>query len=198
MPTIAPQILEIARDTQCNVFVESGTLRGHSFLRALRSGIFERCYTVEIVPALHKSIAARYSVQPSRQVFLGESHKVFRKQIFPLCSAKDRIFFWLDGHYSAGPTGGANLPCPLLKELEVIRQWCPSRLLVIAIDDTNDFGMRSSETPGLNWPTRAEVEAAAYRINPNFVCLDYTGKGPLQKVFRGVLVFSYRALKEPA
>lgn len=198
MPTIAPQILELARVARCNVFIESGTLRGHSFRRALRSGIFKRCYTVEIVPALYRAAAARYPARPSRQAFLGKSHEVFRKQIFPLCSAEDRIFFWLDGHYSAGPSGGADAPCPLLKELEAIRRWCPSRSLVIVIDDTNDFGMKNPGVPGLNWPTRAAAEAAVHRINPNFICLDYTGKGPLQKIFRGVLVFSYCTPKESA
>lgn len=197
MPTIALQILEIARDTQCNVFIESGTGRGESFQKALESSIFERCYTVELLRSFYKGVASRYPARANRQVFLGESHKVFREQIFPLCSVEDRIFFWLDGHFSGGHTGGRALSQPLLYELGVIRRFCPSKSLVIAIDDTNDFGRSDLEYPGHNWPTRDEVETAVARINPDFVCLDYTGKGPLQKVFRGVLVFSYRALKEP-
>ena len=195
MPAIAPQILKIAKDTQCNVFIESGTFLGQSFQKALKSGIFERCYSVELALGLYKDVAIKYPTRSNQQVFLGKSHEIFRSRIFPLCSSKDRIFFWLDGHFSGGitwigRTRGADSPCPLLAELETIHQCCPSSSLVIAIDDVDDFGMRNSIIPGHNWPTRTEVDAAAYRINPNFVCLDYTGKGSFQKVYRGVLVFS--------
>lgn len=197
MPAIAPQILKIAKRTKCNVFIESGTWIGHSFQKAIKSGIFERCYTVEIVPRFYKTVTALYKTRPSQQVFLGKSHEVFQRRIFPLCSSKDRIFFWLDGHHSggvtwAGGTGGRDSPCPLLAELKAIHKHCPSSSLVIAIDDADDFGRVSSKVPGHNWPTRAEIDAAAYRINPNFASLDYTGGGSLQKIYRGVLVFSYQ------
>ena len=195
MPAIAPQILKVAKDMQCNVFIESGTFLGQSFQIALKSGIFERCYSVELALGLYKEVAIKYPTRPNQQVFLGKSHEIFLSQIFPLCSSKDRIFFWLDGHFSGGitwigPTRGADSPCPLLAELEAIHQCCPSSSLVIAIDDVDDFGMRNSKIPGHNWPTRVEVEAAAYRINPNFACLDYTGGESFQKIHRGVLVFS--------
>ena len=196
MPTIASRILEIARETRCNVFIESGTSRGYSFREALVLGIFARCYTVELLPSFYKGVASRYPTRATQQVFLGNSYEVFREQIFPLCSAEDRIFFWLDGHFSGGYTGGGAFPHPLLRELEVIRQFCPSESLVIAIDDTIDFGRKDLEYLGHNWPTRAEVEAAAYEINPNFHCLDYTGEGISQRVHRGVLVFSYRTPEE--
>ena len=194
MPAITPQILKIAKDARCNVFIESGTCLGQSFQIALKSGIFKRCYSVEIAVGLYKEVAIKYPTRPNQQVFLGKSHEIFKECIFPLCSSKDRIFFWLDGHFSGsatrtGRTRGRNSPCPLLAELEIIRQHCPSSSLVIAIDDTDDFGRRSSKVPGHNWPTRAEVDAATYKINPNFVCLDYTGEGTLQKLHRGVLVF---------
>ena len=192
---MAPQILELARGTHCNVFIESGTGRGESFHKAFRLGIFERGYTVELLPSFYKGVASRYATQANWRVFLGESHEVLREQIFPLCSSRDRIFFWLDGHFSGGHTGGGALLHPLLRELGEIHRSCPSEALVVAIDDTNDFGRRDPKYLGHNWPTRDEVEVAAYKINPDFACLDYTGKGPLQKVHRGVLVFSYQGLK---
>ena len=196
MPAITHQILRVARDARCNVFIESGTCLGQSFQIALKSGIFERCYSVEIAVGLYKEIAIKYPTQPNQQIFLGKSHKIFKECVFPLCSPKDRIFFWLDGHFSGsatrtGRTRGRNSPCPLLIELETIRQHCPSSSLVIAIDDADDFGRQSSKVPGHNWPTRAEVDTAIYKINPNFVCVDYTGGGTLQKLHRGVLVFLY-------
>jgi len=196
MSTITSQILKIARDAQCNVFIESGTHLGYSFRRALESGIFERCYTVEVALGLYRLAVSQYPTGANQQVFLGKSYEIFRKQTFPLCSSEDRIFFWLDGHFSGSGTGGADFPCPLLDELETIRQYCPSSSLVIAIDDVDDFGKRDPEVCGYNWPTRAEVDFAVYRISSSFVCLDYTGKGSFQKIHRGVLVFSYQVETE--
>lgn len=190
MPPISSEMLAIAKDAGCNVFVESGTYMGVSFRRALRSQIFERCYSVEIVPELYRSVARAYPEKPSRKVFLGRSHEVFRDQVLPLCSPSDRIFFWLDGHFSGGDTGGAEFPCPLLEELEAIREHCPTESIVIAIDDTDDFGRKNANVLAWNWPTRAEIEDAARSINRDFFCLDYTGAEHRRKVHRGALVFS--------
>jgi hypothetical protein len=189
MPPITNEILSIAWAARCNVFIESGTFYGESFSKAINSGIFERCYSVEIQPELYQKLVPRFPESPSQKVFLGISYEVFAKEIFPRCSAQDRLFFWLDGHYSAGVTGGRDLPCPLLSELAAIEQHCPTKSLVIAIDDANDLGRQHDQIAGHNWPTRSEVEAAARRVNPSFICLDYSGAN---KIERGLLVFSYR------
>jgi len=192
MPAISPDILALAKDLRCNIFIESGTFMGESFRRAQASGVFERCYSVEIVQKVYEKVAAAFPATPRRKVFLGRSYEVFPAEIFPRLSAQDRPFFWLDGHFSKGETGGEDVRCSLLEEIEAIRKHCPTRALVIAIDDTDDLGRRDPDTPGLNWPTREEVEAAARRIAHGLVCLDYTGAGKGKKLARGVLIFSHR------
>lgn len=185
-----PEILKLAENKNCNVFIESGTYDGASFKIASESGLFERCYSVEIKQRLYQGLMTRYPEKPDRKVFLGRSHEIFVEQIFPLCQLSDRIFFWLDGHYSKGKTGGAEYPCPLLDELRAIKEYCPTTSVVIAIDDTDDFDRKDLNVPGLNWPTETQVNTAAYQINPSFFRLDLTrGRHKLE---RGILVFSYK------
>lgn len=196
MPAIASEILAIAQNTRCNVFVESGTFKGKSLRTAIESGIFEKHYSVEIQPSLYEDLKPKFAERQNCQIFLGNSSTVFVENIFPLCAAGDRLFFWLDGHFSKGETGGAESPCPLLDELAAIRQHCPTQSLVIAIDDTDDFGRTDPDVPGLNWQTRSEIEAAALKINPSFHILDYTSNNPDKKLARGVLVFSALRIDE--
>ena len=193
MPALHPHILRLAADLDCNVFVESGTYLGATLQAALDSGHFQRVYSVELVRELYERARKLVKSNPAAQVFWGKSHEIFRQQIFPLCDAKDHLFFFLDAHYSCGKTGGAHEPCPLMEELEAIRDAFPANGSVIVVDDTDDLGRDDPCLPGLHWPTRQEVEQIAYQINPQFVILDYSGSDPsMRKVGRGVLVFAYR------
>ena len=191
MPAIAPAILDIAVRSQCNIFVESGTYKGTSLRKAVESGIFEQCYSAEIVPELHHKQKKRFAKYDNCHLLLGSSIDVFVEHIFPICTATDRIFFWLDGHFSAGITGGESTFCPVLEEMNVIQRHCPTSSIVIAIDDTDDLGRHDPNVPGLNWPTRNEIDAIAYQINANFQLLDFTGSGTNEKIARGVLVYAY-------
>jgi len=193
VPAIHPHVLKLAQDLGCNVFIESGTYYGTTYRRTVESGYFERVYSVEIVEQLYRNARKLYDENGPYRVFLGKSHAVFVSNIFPQCGPNDRIFFWLDGHYSRGVTGGAERPCPLLDELIAIRDACPTQSVVIAIDDTDDFGRQDANTPGLIWPSRDDVERIAFQINSSFVVLDYTGKDSnLSKIYRGVLIFAFR------
>lgn len=192
MPSIDTHFLDLAMDLNCNVFIESGTFRGESFLKAIESGYFERVYTVEIDRELYKSVANFFPKSKRYQVFWGRSQEVFVLDIFPLCKPDDRIYFFLDGHYSAGNTGGASELCPLLPEIEAIRKACPTQAIVIVIDDTDDLGRRDDNIPGFSWPSREEVEQALLGFDIDFHILDYTGKDPQwTKAYRGILIYSY-------
>ncbi|MDQ7025244.1 MAG: hypothetical protein Q9P44_06755 [Anaerolineae bacterium] len=193
MPLLDDEILAIAVATECNVFVESGTFYGQTFARIIESGLFERCYSVEIQQHLYENLQNQFPTTRQQQVFLGTSYEQFVQSIFPLCDADDTLFFWLDGHFSAGETGGAEFPCPIIDELQSIAQHCPTSKVVIAIDDTDDLGRKDSGVAGYNWASRAEIEAAAQAISPDLHLIDYTGDSDsLPKINRGVLIFSYR------
>lgn len=194
MPQMTNEILSIAWDTDCNVFIESGTFYGTTYRQALDTGIFQQVYSVEIQDGLYNELIQKFKQTDRQRIFHGDSRQVIGEKILPLCGADDRIFFWLDGHFSGGPTGGGDTECPLLGELEAIQKAAPSASLVIAIDDTDDFGRRDEAVQGLNWPTREQIEALLYQINPDFHCLDFTGQGQYERQARGVLVYSYRPL----
>jgi hypothetical protein len=191
MPQIAPEVMAIAKVTNCNVFIESGTFYGQTFGRVIASGLFERCYSVEIQQHLFHMLQKRFPPTPTQQVFLGASYEQFKQSVFPLCDADDVLFFWLDGHFSAGETGGAEFPCPLIDELQAIATSCPTQKVVIAIDDTDDLGRKDPSIAGHNWPIRAEIDAATQHISPHLHTIDYTGTGTSPKINRGILIYSY-------
>lgn len=194
MPAITTSTLATALDTRCNVFIESGTFYGDTYRTVLDAGIFQRVYSVEIVETLHAELLKKFEQNEQQRIFLGDSRQVLKEQILPLCQPTDRLFFWLDAHYSGGPTGGEQVECPLLGELDAILQAAPSKNLVIAVDDIDELGRQDDSIPGLNWPTREEVEALVYQINPDFHCLDFTGEGDYERQGRGVLIYSDRPL----
>ena len=177
---IPPYVLALAQDLDCNVFIESGTFHGDTYHRAIESGYFECVYTTEVAEHFYRSA---YELYP-HGAYWGKSYAVFQSDIFPLCKPDDRIFFWLDGHYCGAGSGGQDELCPLLKELEAIREWCPTKAIVIAIDDVKNFG-RQSKTPGFAWPTKDQIMLAAFRIRRDFAVLELALR-------RGILLFAYR------
>ena len=196
MPPLHPHILRLAKDLDCSIFIESGTASGVTYRRAVESGYFDRVFSVEIVPELAQKAAGFYS-SPNYLVFEGQSHVVLKEQILPRCSEADRIFLFLDGHYSEGATGGSDAENPLILELQTIRKFCPSRLIILAIDDTDDFGRIDPLVHGHNWPSRQQVETEIKQFPQDFMLLDYSGAVPhLPKIYRGLLIYTYRLPSE--
>jgi hypothetical protein len=56
---------------------------------------------------------------------------------------KEKVIFWLDGHFSSGDTGKGINDCPLIEELRVIDSNCHNSLIII--DDYRLFGTNSAE-----------------------------------------------------
>ncbi|MBG6174918.1 hypothetical protein IWQ55_002743 [Labrenzia sp. EL_208] len=129
-------------------FVETGTYKGGT-TRVLRSAGYE-VTTIEV----HKPLYDEHSPQLKQlgvNCLLGDSGKVFQ-DLLPDFREKD-VFFWLDGHFSAGITGIGDCETPIAEELEQInKNLLPSaRKITIAIDDFRCF---PQETAQSNYPSR--------------------------------------------
>jgi|GEM_PF-5292029 len=184
---IHTELLAIAKLSGCTLFVETGTCKGASLFRAVTSGIFRTCLSCEIQESLYKAFVSRYPNNPKRQTFLGSSLDCLESDLLPRISEQDIPFFWLDAHYSEGATGGSDLPCPLLEELELIGKALTGRKAVIAIDDIDFLGHSDRAVQGHNWPTSAQVREVLKKYFSNLVEIDYYKK---QKVNNGVLVLA--------
>ncbi len=124
---------ELARDFNCNVFVESGTFAGDTSLTA--SKIFTAVHTIELSYELYQKAVLRLGNIENIYVYQGDSQRVL-PQI--LGSIKGKIIFWLDGHYSAGVTAKSKKDTSIVEELKAIKN-SGIRDSLILVDDVRYF-----------------------------------------------------------
>jgi hypothetical protein len=118
--------------TGYKLFVETGTFLGETTLAM--SGIFERCWTVEIDRSLYEQALRRFE-RKNITALHGDSETL----IVDILSDIDApAIFWLDGHYSRANTGRGAIDTPIVNELTRIFEH-PIKEHVILIDDARQF-----------------------------------------------------------
>jgi hypothetical protein len=124
--------LKMAAMANAEIFIETGTYYGNTTKWA--STQFRQVFTIELSEYLYNitkdELLAKGNITPN----LGNS-KIVLPQI--LKNINGNIVFWLDGHYSAGVTAGADDPCPLVDELRTILQ--RNNDDIILIDDARCY-----------------------------------------------------------
>ena len=137
------------------VLVESGTYIGDGVREALRCG-FKRIISYEVSPSIYNSTFGWFSTTPNVELYLKSSLNMGDE----INSIGERITFWLDGHYSGGPTSYDKKKCPLLEELEIIKKHTRKDHIIL-IDDVRLMG--TDEFSGI---TLEQIKKAILEINP--------------------------------
>jgi hypothetical protein len=120
-------------------FVETGTFLGESIF--MMEPFFEKLHTIEIKQEFYLNAVTQYKGNKINFHF-GDSSVMLKK----VCETLDKpTLFFLDGHWSAGPTGRGKKDCPLYEELENIIKHCKVKC-VIMIDDVRLFGKGPNKT----------------------------------------------------
>jgi hypothetical protein len=115
------------------VFVETGTFLGSMVEHIAATGV--QCHTIEIDPTIYQRAQAILASHKNINLIFGDSGV----KIPEVLSRLDQpATFWLDGHYSGGFTGGAEIETPISAELDHILAH-PIKKHVILIDDARDF-----------------------------------------------------------
>jgi len=130
--------------------VETGTYRGDT-ARVLAQA-FPSVITIELSPELHGAAVTALADEPRIRPLQGHSANVLRDVNEPTTPT----LYYLDGHWSGGPTAGAEDECPVLAELAAIEAGHPDDCVLI--DDARLF--TSAPPPPHNremWPTLIEV-----------------------------------------
>jgi hypothetical protein len=96
-------------------FVETGTSIGAT--SKIASRFFQKVWTIEIDPNMHRRAKENLRGLTNVQQYLGDSAEIL-PHVFPNLDPNGAMF-WLDGHYSGGPKIGKT-ECPLLQEIEAI------------------------------------------------------------------------------
>ena len=102
------------------VFVESGTFIGNGLKCALDAG-FNKCYSVEIHEHLYKKNLDRFGREIKKgrvTLFHGDSGTILKSVIADLDKPAT---FWLDAHISSNYGEKLAKNCPVIEELEFIK-----------------------------------------------------------------------------
>ncbi|HEU4557072.1 MAG TPA: hypothetical protein VFS20_04455 [Longimicrobium sp.] len=135
-------IRDLASRYGVSTFVETGTFLGDMIAGV--AGVFRRIYTIELSPELHQRAIRRFAGKPHIRLLQGDSGQVLGRVLGELDGP---AVFWLDGHFSAGPTARADLSTPIERELALIAAHPLKLRHVILIDDARAFGHEADYPP---------------------------------------------------
>jgi len=134
----------IAETFGLDVFIETGSGHGRTAFKAL--DIFKEVYTIEWSESLYEETKKRLQNTRAR-CYHGKSPEQLRIILPDILSP---VFYWLDAHWSQGPTAGENDQCPLLRELEVINNRDMNYDFIV-IDDIHTFFSPAALKPPMDY-----------------------------------------------
>jgi len=142
-----------------DIFVETGLYMGDTFIGLFDSGVFqkiEKGYSVELSKDfVDRALAKRPAIEGSNaQIVHGDSGSALSK--ITKDHSDKRILFWLDSHYSGGPTAKSEEfgECPIMGEIKSLENL--SQKPTIIIDDLGAF-QKGTQYYLNGWPTLDEV-----------------------------------------
>lgn len=148
MPSLTKRDIDLILKTfnienKFSTFIETGTYHGNTVYGL--SNFFEKIYTVEYSKEIYNNLMKRKN--PPNIEFYNSDSNAFLKKILPDLNDKTKdyeLLFFLDAHWAGISTGFFEKDCPLLDELNTIKDIYKKKKLVI-IDDYNKFGVIKSK-----------------------------------------------------
>ncbi len=138
------RILQSAKNV--DVWIETGTYMGRTtdFLRQISSSVV----SIEASQELAAKAEELFKHHSNVQIVSGLSENELERILDGLGAEIRRIAFWLDGHFSGGPTHLGPIETPIQKELEIIgRRVQRFDEVTIFIDDFRCFVNQETDYP---------------------------------------------------
>jgi hypothetical protein len=140
--------------------VETGTYRGGT-TRDLAE-MFPSVVTIELSPELHRAAAAEFAGIPAIRALEGDSASLLPSVADP----RQPTLWFLDGHWSGGPTAGQEAECPVLDEIAALAAGHESDCVLI--DDARLFAAPPPPPHDpARWPSLVEVFDALRAAHPD-------------------------------
>jgi len=139
-------------------FVETGSQDGHGIGAGIAAG-FKEVHSIELSETHYLRCKALFQDSPKVHLWLGDSGIVLEEVIREMDAP---ITFWLDGHFCGNTSAKGDVNCPILQELECIKNH-PIKTHTILIDDIRLFGSEHFDFIPLSL-----IEAKIREINPEY------------------------------
>ncbi len=140
------------------VFIETGSYVGSGIQMALDAG-YNKVISIELSDKYHNICKKRYAKNSKVTLLKGGSAEQLSK-VLP--NVKNEATFWLDAHFSGGDTAKQKGLCPIIAELDAIKNHHINTHTIL-IDDVRLFGTEEFE-----FITLDEVIHKLLEINPNY------------------------------
>ncbi len=160
-----PEVITALRDRyELQCFVETGTHMGDTSLWA--ADHFARVVTIELSNEYYVEATLRFRGDPRIALLEGHSPEILAE----LLPSLPPSVFWLDAHYSGGPTAGSDYQCPLLDEIATIAADLDRHFVMI--DDARLFitGVEPRYRAS-DWPTLPAIITALCAQHPMSITL---------------------------
>jgi len=129
---------EFFKIKDCNIFVETGTYKGHGVQWAIDNN-FKKIYSVEIHEGLYLESSEKFKDNSNVKISKADTLN-FLNVVVP--QLEDNTFFYLDAHVSDSDSGGHwDHPVPFIQESQIIvDKFFDLTKVIIAIDDVRLWG----------------------------------------------------------
>jgi len=127
---------------QFKIFIETGTAYGQTLQEV--QPYFEKIFTVEISEKLWEWLQPQIQQFENVDHVLGDSLIEIPKFLDSL-TEEDKVFFWLDAHWSQGLSGKNHLDVPLIEECVIIDEQYKADVGLVVIDDVRMFETNTNE-----------------------------------------------------
>jgi hypothetical protein len=139
--------------------VETGTYGGGT--ARLLGPLFDEVVTIELDADLQRSAAEVLANWPNVVSLQGDSRSVLPRVMDPGIPT----LYFLDGHWSGGPTAGRTDQCPVLDELKIVAHGHDDDCIIV--DDARLFAAAPPPPHEPDqWPTLMEVMLAVTQAKP--------------------------------
>jgi len=122
------------RRYRLKTFIETGTYLGDTLAHIAQNKSIN-CISIELSNELYYGACERFRYYSNTRVIQGDSGFVLPELLETLTAP---ALFWLDGHFSGGPTARGGKDSPVNSELQAILE-SPIKEHVILIDDARCF-----------------------------------------------------------
>lgn len=146
-------LLEYKQKYNLNTLIETGTCYGHT-IDALKRN-FQKIISIEISQSLFELAKQKFKNIKNISLFLGDSGEMLPTILKDI---QEPCLFWLDGHYSDGPTSKGELNTPIFKEIDAVYKSRTDH--VILIDDARLFNGED------DYPTLENFKTFLMKHNP--------------------------------